>query len=160
MNDLGFQGVETRRPGRKGIVMNIRHNASVTLAVAALTSAVLGSTAAVAQTPGERVTVTAPRTADETTVRVSHADLNLALAADQRRLDRRVGSAIRDVCGASDYYAARTLTNFAFYHACSAKASDSAQSQMAAAIARATSQLAGGTDVASTAILVSARSSD
>ncbi len=141
--------------------MIIRHNASVTLAVATLTSMVLGSTAAVAGTPGERVTVTAPRTADETSVRVSYADLNLALASDQSRLDRRVGSAIRDVCGASDYYAARTLTNFAHYRICTAKASDSAQSQMAAAIARAQNQFAaGGNDVASTAILVSARSGD
>lgn len=139
--------------------MIFRHNPSVTLAVATLTSAVLGSSAAVAGTPGERVTVTAPRVADETTVRVSHADLNLALATDQRRLDRRVGSAIRDVCGASDYHAARTLTNLTFYRACSDKAANNAQSQMAAAIARATNQFAGGGhDIASTAILVSARS--
>jgi UrcA family protein len=141
--------------------MIIRHTASVTLAVAALTSAILGSTAAVAGTPGERVTVTAPRTADETTARVSFADLDLTLAADQRRLDRRVDGAIRDVCGASDYYAARTLTNFAHYRICAAKASDSAQSQMEAAIARASNQFAGGGNaVASMAILVSARSGD
>ena len=137
-----------------------RQKASVTLAVAALTCTVLGSTAAFAGTPSAPVVVTAPRTVDETVVRVGFADLNLALASDQRRLDRRVGSAIRDVCGISDYHAARTLSNHALYRACSEKATDSAQSQMAAAIARATSQLAGGNDVASTAILVSARRGD
>jgi UrcA family protein len=141
--------------------MIIRHKPSVTLAVAALTSALFGATAATAGTPGAPVVVTAPRTVDDTVMRVSHADLNLALAADQRRLDRRVGSAIRDVCGASDYYAARTLTNYAFYQACSKKASVSAQSQIAAAIARAQTQFAGGgSDIASTAILVSSRSGE
>lgn len=141
--------------------MIIRPKASVTLAVAALTSTVLGSTVAFAGTPSAPVVVTAPRTADETVVRVGFADLNLALAADQRRLDRRVSSAIRDVCGINDFYAARTVSNHALYRACSDKASDSAQSQMAAAIARARTQFAGGgNDVASTAILISARSAD
>jgi len=49
--------------------MIIRHKPSVTLAVAALTSALFGATAAIAGTPGAPVVVTAPRTADDTVVR-------------------------------------------------------------------------------------------
>ena len=46
-----------------------------------------------------RTVVTAQRASDLPTKRVSYSDLNLAAAADQAALERRVGSAVKQVCG-------------------------------------------------------------
>ena len=138
--------------------MSIKYRTSLTLAAAAITSAVLVSSTALAR-PSDPVVVTATRDEVETRT-VSYRDLNLVLASDQRRLDRRVGSAIKDVCVIDDYHAVRTLAAYSTYRACSDLAWTGARPQIRAAIERAQSFAArggGGSDVASTAIVISAR---
>ena len=140
--------------------MSKTFKSSLTLAAAALTSSILISSAASAATQGEPVVVTAPRE-DQSEKVVSHADLNLANARDQRRLNWRVSRAVRDVCGVNDYYSTRTLSNYSAYRDCSTNAWTDARRQMAAAISGAEAKLAGGgTDVAGSAIIVTARTAE
>jgi UrcA family protein len=135
--------------------MSIKYRASLTVAATFLSSALLGSSSAWAGNPAEPVVVTATR--DSATTRyVSHRDLDLQLALDQRRLDQRVGSAIKDVCAIGDYHAKRTITASSDYHGCSKLAWNGARPQIDAAIARAGAAFAGGGDYVSTTIFVSA----
>jgi UrcA family protein len=138
--------------------MFIGNKSSVTLAVATLSLALIGSTAASAAPQSAPVVVTAPAADDDLTKVIRFGDLDLTQAADQRRLDWRINGAVRAVCGANEYYAAQTPANHSAYRACSDKALDSAAVQKTAAIARAKSRLAGGTQVADSAITISARS--
>lgn len=135
--------------------MSIRPQSLLTLFAAVVTSTTLLSSTAAAQT--EPVVVTAQRQADEPTEIVSHRDLRLTLAGDQRRLNRRVEAAVKNVCGYNDVAAARSVTTYSKYYACHGVAWNGARPQIAAALARASDRLAGGSDVASGTILVSAR---
>jgi UrcA family protein len=115
------------------------------------------SSSASASSQSEPVVVTATRDA-ETTRHVSHRDLNLLSLAGQRQLGQRVDYAIKDVCAIGEYYAKRTLAASMDYQACSDVAWNGARPQIAAAIGRAMAGIdAGGNEVASTAIVVSAR---
>jgi UrcA family protein len=138
--------------------MSIRYGTSLTLAAAVLTSAVLVSSTAVAAVQTEPVVVTAPLPTDQFSRAVSHRDLDLTLASDQRRLHHRVSSAVKDVCAVGEYHAVRTLAAYSQYSACSKDAWSGARPQIAAAIDRAGSRFAGkANDVASTTLIVSAR---
>ena len=141
--------------------MSTTTKSSLTLAAAALASTLIMTSAASAAVQDEPVVVTAPRD-DQSEKVVSHADLDLTIARDQRRLNWRVSRAVRDVCGVNDYYSARTLSNFSIYRDCSKAAWTDARQQMARAIAGAGERLArgGSGEVANTAILVSARAGD
>jgi UrcA family protein len=140
--------------------MSIRPQSVLTLLAAVVTSTTMLSSTAFAAGEAEPVVVTAQRQADEPTEIVSHRDLRLTLAADQRRLDRRVEAAVKNVCGYNDTLAARTVASFSHYHACHGVAWSGARPQIAAAVARASDRLAGGSDVAETAIIVSSRSAE
>ena len=140
--------------------MSIRPQSVLTLLAAVVTSTTMLSSTAFAAGEAEPVVVTAQRQADEPTEIVSHRDLRLTLAADQRRLDRRVEAAVKNVCGYNDTVAARSVTTYSHYHSCRGVAWSGARPQIAAAVARASDQLAGGSDVAETAIIVSARSAE
>lgn len=59
-------------------------------------SALIVATPAIGQS--RQVVVTAPRDEALPTRHVTYADLNLAVQADQARLHRRIGIAVRDVC--------------------------------------------------------------
>ena len=138
--------------------MSIRYESSLTLLAAVLTSATLVASTAMAAVQTEPVVITGPLAADQFSKVVSFADLSLARADDQRRLNHRVSSAVKDVCAVNDYYATRTLTSYSQFLECSEVAWCGARPQIAAAILRAGAQLAGGgSEVASTAIIVSAR---
>ena len=143
--------------------MSIKYKSSLTLVAAAMTSAVLLSGTASAASPSEPVVVTGTRDVEQETRIVSYRDLNLAAARDQRRLDRRVGSAIKDVCAIDEYHAVRTLASFESYRSCSTVAWSGARPQIAAAIAQAQA-LAGlegrGQKVATMAITISARAAN
>ncbi len=106
------------------------------------------------------VTVTAP-SEDTRSTRVQYGDLDLAIARDQKRLDRRVGRAIEDVCGMSQYHAERTITARAPYLACRNEAWTGARAAMQAAVALAQGTArAGGVQIADKAITVWARTDD
>jgi UrcA family protein len=89
-----------------------------------------------AQAKSDPVVITGQRVSDLPTQRVSFADLNLAAAADQVTLERRVGSAVKQVCVASGYTIEANLRARASYSGCSDFAWDGARPQIAAAIAR------------------------
>jgi len=108
----------------------------------------------------EPMVVTAQRTVDLPTQRVSYRDLNLAAAQDQRTLERRVGRAVKQVCRIEDYHASKSLRSYAIYLQCSDFAWGGARPQVAAAIDRAHALALNGSDavaVGSLAITVSAR---
>lgn len=65
-------------------------------------------------------------------VKVSHADLNLASAAGRATLDRRVNAAVRQACAVSGY----DVRDFAAANKCRAQASTAARAATDAAIAR------------------------
>lgn len=106
------------------------------------------------------VTVTAPSEDDRSTRRVGYGDLDLTNARDQKRLDRRVDGAIKNVCGQREYHAVRTITARAPYQACSNEARTRARAAMNAAIALAHSGLGTGVKIADRAITVWARTED
>lgn len=106
------------------------------------------------------VTVTAPNE-DTRSSSVPYGDLDLSLVHDQKRLDRRVDGAIKNVCGLREYHAARTVAALAPYQACSAKAWPRARAAMKSAIALAQGQAgAGGVQIADKSITVWARTDD
>jgi UrcA family protein len=87
---------------------------------------------------------------------VSYADLNLAVEAGQRTLDRRVGSAVTSLCtealGGND---GGTSFRYSMIH-CSNGAWNDARPQMARAIQRAQElALTGQTAIAATALVIS-----
>jgi UrcA family protein len=130
---------------------------SLCAAVAMTAVSVFAATPVVAKS--QPVVVTAQRAADLPTQLVSYRDLNLAAAADQAMLVRRVGYAVREVCFERDQRAERTLKALGHYEACSDFAWDGARPQLAAAIGRAQSLALNGngaTAVGSLAISVSA----
>ena len=138
--------------------MSIRYESSLTLFAAILTSATLVSSTAMAAVQSEPVVITGPLAADQFSKVVSFADLKLDLARDQRRLHHRVNAAVKDVCAINDYHSSRTLKSYSQYLACSDVAWSGARPQITAAIDRAGARLAaGGSDVAGSAIIVSAR---
>jgi UrcA family protein len=129
---------------------------SVCAAVAMTGLSLLAATPAIAKS--QPVVVTAPRSGDLPTEHVGYQDLNLVLAADQAKLQHRVGSAVKRVCRVSDYYAERSLASFADYMDCSDFAWGGASPQIAAAIDRAVAlaQAGNGVLVSSVAITISA----
>ena len=108
---------------------------SLIAAVAMTTVSLLAVTPA--QAKSEPVVITGQRVSDLPTQRVGFADLNLASAQDQLTLDRRVGSAVKQVCIASGHTIERNLEARASYRGCSDFAWDGARPQIAAAIDRA-----------------------
>jgi len=130
---------------------------SLCAAVGMTALSLLAATPAVAKS--EPFVVTAQRVSDLPTQHVSYRDLNLALASDQVRLNRRVGSAVQQVCRIGDYQADRTLASRTHYLGCSDFAWSGARPQIAAAIDWAVklAQAGNGAPVAaSAAITVSA----
>ena len=115
---------------------------------------------------GLTVVVTAPALAKEVTVRhrlinegqltevVSYADLNLASTDGVKRLNYRVGSAVRHVCAPLD-----GRDTFSAYGGCKSYAWNGAKPQMDLAVQRA-QQIAqnGVSSIAPVAILISVRS--
>lgn len=141
--------------------MAIKYRASLTCLAVFLTSAVLVPAAAMAGTKPETLVVTAPRDADQFTAYASYRDLNLVLASDQRRLNRRVKLAVEDVCALEDHNVVRTMGSFVHYQTCRDGAWTGARPQMVAAIEKAKAGFgAGGNEVASIAITVSARAGE
>ena len=138
--------------------MSIRYGSSLTLLAAVLTSAALVSSTATAAVQSDPVVVTGRPDAELLSKKVSYRDLSLAHARDQRRLNRRIDTAVKEVCLQDYSYASRTRESYAQYLSCSAAAWTNARPQIAAAINRANTQVAaGGSAVASGAIIVSAR---
>jgi len=130
---------------------------SLCAAVAMTAVTILAATPAVAKS--QPVVVTAQRPADLPTQLVSYRDLNLAAAADQVTLERRVGFAVKRVCRAGDYDAGKSLTSLSAYLGCSDFAWNGARPQLAAAIQRAQALAlngGGAAAVGSLAITVSA----
>lgn len=127
---------------------------SLCAAVALTAVSVLAVTPVHAQEP---FVVTAQR--DLPTQWVSYRDLNLAGAAGQATLMRRVGNAVSEVCFERDERAERTLKSRGHYETCRDFAWDGARPQLAAAIGRAQAMALNGTGataVGSLAISVSA----
>ncbi len=137
--------------------MSSQLKASMTCALSAIFFAY--ATPALAST--SPVIVTAPSEEERSTRVIRYGDLDLTVARDQKRLDRRVGGAIEDVCGMSQYHAERTITARAPYRACSNEAWTRARAAMQAAIALAQSGAGtGGVQIADKAITVWARTDD
>ncbi|MGI8930952.1 MAG: UrcA family protein [Sphingomicrobium sp.] len=137
--------------------MSFQLKASMTCAMSTIFFAC--ATPALAST--DPVVVTAPSGDERPTRVVTYRDLDLTLARDQKRLDRRVDAAIEDVCGLSQSYAVRTVSARMSYRACSNEAWTKARAEMGAAVALAqASSGAGGIEIADKAITVSARTSD
>lgn len=115
--------------------------------------------AAVAVTTGGVVTLATPASAAPVVVHateiptrvVSYADLDLTVAAGQKQLKRRVGTAVYDVCEDSESYA-----NFQSDGFCRTAAWDRARPQIARAIERAQLLAANGIkDTSAQAIAIS-----
>lgn len=136
--------------------MSFQLKASMTCAMSAIFFAC--ATPALADT--RPMVVTAPSDYALPTRVVTYRDLDLALARDQKRLDRRLDAAIKDVCGLNEYHAVRTITARAPYRACSTEAWTKARAEMGAAVALAQGSSAGGIEIADRAITVSARTSN
>ena len=103
---------------------------------------------------GAPVVVTAPH--EMVTRHVSYADLNLASVAGERALDRRVGTAVTDLCseatGGND---GGTQYKFAMIN-CSSEAWNSAQPQIDRAVQRARDIAAtGSSSIAAAALVIS-----
>jgi UrcA family protein len=99
---------------------------ATTFALVAVAGAAPASAQAPLQVIGERVDP------DQLTERVSHRDLNLASASDQKRLTSRVRSAVGKVCAPLDGTNLRTRQQ-----QCRSVAWHGARPQMARAVARA-----------------------
>jgi UrcA family protein len=128
-----------------------------TCLAAVLTSSILFAGPAAASIRIDPVVVTGTRSVDQMTRNVGYRDLDLLVASDQRRLDRRVGSAIKDVCAIDDFDTSRTLVSFNNYQVCSNFAWNDARPQISAAIARAKAGFAqNASDTASSEIHVTA----
>jgi len=137
----------------------LRHYKALSLcaAVALTTLSLLAVTPAEAKS--EPVVITGQRIADLPTRRVSFADLNLADAADQATLERRVGYAVKHVCQERGQNAEKTLASFTRYVGCRNFAWSGARPQLAAAVDRARALALNGSGsvaVGSLAITVSA----
>ena len=137
----------------------LKHYKALSLFAAVAMTALSLLAVAPAQAKSQPMVVTAQRTADLPTQRVSFADLNLASAQDQRILNRRVGSAVKIVCLERDQRAEKSLASFGEYGVCSDFAWDGARPQLAAAIDRARAMALNGNGavaVGSLAITISA----
>lgn len=131
-------------------------NARITCAL----SVIIFATATPALAGTSPVTVTAPSEDTRSTI-VVYGDLDLAIARDRKRLDRRVGGAIEDVCGFREYQSVRMITARAPYLACSDAAWSRARAAMKSAIALAQRGAgASGVQIADKAVTVWARSED
>ena len=113
------------------------HYKALSLCAAVATTAVSMLAVAPAHAQSEPFVVTAPRTADLPTMRVSYRDLNLTYAPARVALIRRVDYAVRQVCFERDQRSVRTLTSQMQYFDCSKIAWNGARPQLAAAINRA-----------------------
>ena len=112
-----------------------------------------------AQAKSDPVVITGQKVSDLPVRRVGFSDLNLAAAADQRALERRVGSAVKQVCFAGGYAIDQTVESHANFRGCSDFAWDAARPQIAAAIDRARALALnenGAVAVGSVAITISA----
>jgi UrcA family protein len=101
------------------------------------------------------IVVTAPDPADVVTRHIGYADLNLASAAGERTLNRRVGGAVIDLCAEviGDYN--RSLTDNVKLR-CSSSAWNQARPQIAQAVQRAREiALTGASSLAAAAITLS-----
>ena len=137
----------------------LKHYKALSLCAAVAMTTLSLLAVAPAHAKSDQMVVTAQRTADLPTQRVSFADLNLASAEDRGILDRRVGSAVKIVCFERDQRAEKTLSSFGEYVACSDFAWDGARPQLAAAIDRAQAMARNGNGavaVGSLAITISA----
>ena len=90
-----------------------------------------------AHAKSDPVVITGQRVSDLPTRRVNFADLNLAAAADQRALERRVASAVKQVCFAGGHAIDQTVKSYVNFRGCSDFAWDGARPQIAAAVNRA-----------------------
>lgn len=116
------------------------------------TTALLAAGAAIAQ---EAPVVVYAQPSDTLTERVSYADLNLGLTADQRILDRRVSSAVRRVCRFEP--GLRGLSDNGYFRCAAASWSD-ARPQIGQAIARAREiALTGSSSIPAAPIRIAAR---
>jgi UrcA family protein len=123
-------------------------------------SVILFAAASPALASTAQVTVTGP-SEDTRSTRVRYGDLDLSVARDRQRLDRRVDGAIKDVCGQREYHADRTLTARAPYLACTKAARTNARAAMQSAVKSAQSRAgAGGVQIADKSITVWARTDD
>lgn len=111
--------------------MSIQYKALSLCAAVALTTV---SLLAVAPVQAQTTVVTAQRSSDLPTKKVRFADLNLAAAADQVALERRVGFAVKQVCGERVQNAEKSLASFTRYGACRDFAWSGARPQIAAAV--------------------------
>jgi UrcA family protein len=137
--------------------MSFKLNTSMTCALSAIFFAFV--TPALAGTGP--VIVTAPSHDNRSTRLVRFGDLDLALVRDQKRLDRRVAGAIKDVCGLGEFHAVRSITALAPYHECSKEAWTGARAAMKSAIALAQAGVgAGGVQMADKSITVWTRTQD
>ena len=138
--------------------MSIQYKALSLCAAVAMTAVSLVVVAPV-HAKSERMVVTAQRASDLPTQRVSYRDLNLASAADQVTLERRVGYAVKQVCQERNLLGEKSLAAFSHYVACRDFAWDGARPQIATAVDRARALALNGNGavaVGSVAITISA----
>ena len=134
-----------------------KHYKALSLCAAVAMTAV--SLVAVSPVHAQTTVVTAQRDSDLPTRRVSFADLNLASAQDQRALERRVGSAVKQVCFAGGHVIDQSVASYVSFRGCSNFAWGAARPQIAAAVDRARALALNGNGavaVGSVAITISA----
>lgn len=135
------------------------HYKALSLCAAVAMTAV--SLLAVTPVHAQTTVVTAQRSSDLPTKRVSYRDLNLAAAADQKLLETRVGFAVKQVCQERTQQAEKSLASFTRYSACRDFAWSGARPQLAAAVDQARALALNGNGavaVGSLAITISAPS--
>lgn len=137
----------------------LKHYKALSLCAAVAMTSLSLLTVTPAHAKSDPVVITGQRVSDLPTQRVSFADLNLAAAADQRALERRVGSAVKQVCFAGGHAIDQTVESYASFRGCSDFAWGAARPQIAAAVDRARALAVNGTGavaVGSVAITISA----
>lgn len=137
----------------------LKHYKALSLCAAVAMTSLSLLTVTPAHAKSDPVVITGQRAVDLPTQRVNFADLNLAAAADQALLERRIGYAVKQVCQERGQHAEKTLGSFTRYVQCRDFAWDGARPQLAAAVDRARALALNGSGsvaVGSLAITVSA----
>lgn len=137
----------------------LKHYKALSLCAAAALTGLSVIAVTPAQAKSDPVVITGQRIGDLPTRRVGFADLNLASAAGQRTLERRVGFAVKQVCFAGGHAIDQTVESYANFRGCSDFAWDGARPQIAAAVDRARALALNGNGavaVGSVAITISA----
>ena len=130
------------------LTRNARLGAAV---LSGVTASLLIASAAFAAALENPVVVYAQPLENARTVRVTYADLDLAQPPQERRLNHRVGSAVKRVC----LFEGRRAAQGSGYYDCADEAWDGARPQIARAVARAREiALTGKSSIAATAITI------